>query len=85
MPSYKINIRTASHIADTVKVEKTDLAELRLEMAAFVGDLLKKHAALIWEDQDWQIDVSDERGLILYVIHISASETAATSGTLSRG
>jgi hypothetical protein len=82
MPAYNINIRTASHIADTVKVEKDDLTALRLEMAKFVGELLKDHAGILWEDKDWQIDVSDESGLILYVINVIASETAATAGTL---
>lgn len=81
MPSYNINIRTESHIAATQPVAKDDLTALRVEMAQFVGELLKDHAALIWEDQDWQIDVTDESGLILYVIHISAAETAATAGS----
>ena len=81
MPGYNINIRTASHIADTLHVEKDSLTDLRLEMARFVGELLKDHASLIWEDQDWQVDVSDQSGLILYVMHISASETAATLRT----
>jgi hypothetical protein len=84
MPVYNINIRTASHIADTVQTTKESLTDLRIEMARFVGELLKDHAALIWEDQDWQVDVTDEAGLILYVLNISASDTAATAGTLPR-
>jgi hypothetical protein len=84
MPVYHINIRTESHIANTVHVEKESLTDLRLEMARFVGELLKDHAELIWSDQDWQIDVTNEEGLILYVIHISASETSATAGSVLR-
>jgi hypothetical protein len=84
MPMYHINIRTESHIANTVDVERDDLTGLRLEMAQFVGELLKDHAELIWVDEDWQIDVTNDDGLILYVIHISASETSATAGTIAR-
>jgi hypothetical protein len=84
MPVYHLNIRTESHIAATVLVEKEDLTDLRLEMARFVGELLKDHAELIWTDEDWQIDVTDADGLILYVIHISATETAATGGSVRR-
>jgi hypothetical protein len=84
MPGYKINIRTASHIADALDVDTESLTDLRLEMAKFVGELLKDHAALLWKDQDWQIDVSDNTGLILYAIQITALETSATSGTLRR-
>jgi hypothetical protein len=49
-------------------------------MAKFVGKLLKDHAELIWADEDWQIDVTDDAGLILYVMHISAMKTPATQG-----
>jgi hypothetical protein len=84
VPIYHINIRTDSHIADAVDVERESLTELRVEMASFVGELLKDHAELIWIDQDWQIDVTNDEGLILYVIHISASETSATIGSVPR-
>lgn len=79
MPAYNINVRTESHIATTVSVEKDSHTDLRIEMAQFVGQLLKDHADLIWADEDWQIDVTDEAGLILYVLQISASKTSATA------
>jgi hypothetical protein len=82
MPAYRINIRTESHIADSVDVEMENLTDLRLDLARFVGELLKDHAELIWVDQDWQVDVTDASGLILYVLHISAAETPATSGSV---
>jgi hypothetical protein len=84
MPLFHINIRTDSHIANTLNVERESLTDLRLEMARFVGELLKDHAELIWVDEDWQIDVTNDEGLILYVIHISASETPATAGSVPR-
>jgi hypothetical protein len=84
MPIYHINVRTESHIASTVDVERESLTELRLEMARYVGELLKDHAELIWVDEDWQVDVTDDDGLILYVIHISATETCATTGSVPR-
>jgi hypothetical protein len=82
MPAYRINIRTESHIADSLDVEMENLTGLRLELAHFVGELLKDHAELIWADQDWQVDVTDSAGLILYVLHISAAETAAKTGSV---
>jgi hypothetical protein len=47
-------------------------------MARFVGQMLADHAEQIWEDQDWRIDVTDDSGLILYVMEVSATNTAAT-------
>jgi hypothetical protein len=85
LPTYRINVRTESHIAASVPIESYDLTALRREMATFVGELLKDHADLIWEDQDWQVDVTNESGLILYVLHVSAMGTAATQGTVPGG
>jgi hypothetical protein len=45
-----------------------------------VGELLKDHAEQIWVDEDWRVDVTDGDGLILYVMEISASDSAATMG-----
>jgi hypothetical protein len=50
MARYNINVRTSSHIADTKPVEMDSLDALRVEMALFVGELLKNHADLIWKD-----------------------------------
>lgn len=78
MAKYNIELRSAGQVWDTVPVEMEDLEQLRIEMAQFVGELLKDHAGKLWEDQDWRVDVTDEAGLILYVMHISATDTAAT-------
>jgi hypothetical protein len=80
MQKYYINVRTESHIARTTEVERDDQTALRIEMARFVGELLKDHAELIWADEDWQVDVTDDAGLILYVMHIAAMKTPATMG-----
>ena len=78
MPRYHIGLRSETHLNETVTVERDDLTELRIELARFVGELLKDHAELIWQDQDWRGGGTDEHGLILYVMEISASESAAT-------
>ena len=47
-------------------------------MARFVGDLLKDHAEQIWVDEDWRVDATDEKRLILFTMHLFASDTSAT-------
>ncbi|TRW14753.1 DUF6894 family protein [Glacieibacterium frigidum] len=74
MALYHINIRTESHIAECIDVERDDLTGLRLEMARFVGELLRDHAEQIWVDEDWRVDVTDANGAIIYVMHIGANE-----------
>jgi len=81
MLKFNVNVRTKSHVAQTVHIEADDHTALRVEMAKFVGELLKDHADLIWADEDWQIDVTDDAGLILYVMHVVAIKTAATKRT----
>jgi hypothetical protein len=78
MPLYHIELRTADRVWDTVEVDRPDADGLRIEMAKFVGDLLREHAGQIWADQDWRVDVTDDRGLILYVMQIVATDSAAT-------
>ncbi|MGZ8284345.1 MAG: DUF6894 family protein [Allosphingosinicella sp.] len=79
MPNYNIELRTADRVWETLAVERDDHTALRVEMARFVGQLLKDHAQQIWEDQDWRVDVTDEAGLILYVMHIDATDSAAAT------
>lgn len=78
MALYNIAFRTDTHVRDVLQVERDDLTGLRIEMARFVGELLKDHAEQIWVDEDWRVDVTDEDGLILYVMQISATKSAAT-------
>ena len=79
MPKYHFQVRTESHVllAEMVELPGTDQA--RVEAARRVGELLRDHAGRLWSDQDWRMDVTDAVGLILFVIHVSASKTSATS------
>lgn len=78
MAHYNIELRTAGQVWETVPVESDDVRALRIEIAKFVGELLKDHADKIWVDEDWRVDVTDEEGLILYVMHLSATDSADT-------
>lgn len=84
MAMYHINVRTDSHIASTTDCETQTLDDLRIELARFVGEVLKDHAGQLWVDEEWQVDVTNDEGLILYVIHLSASDTPATKGSVRR-
>lgn len=62
----------------TGSVELQGTEEARTEAAKPVGDLLKEHSSQLWADWEWRVDVTDEVGLILFVINISAQKTSAT-------
>lgn len=78
MTHYNFELRTEGRVWETVTVQSQDLDALRIELAMFVGELLRDHARQIWIDQDWRIDVTDQTGMILYVMQITTSESAAT-------
>jgi hypothetical protein len=73
-------VRTDTHVLLADSVELQGMNEVRVEAAKRVGDLLKEHAAEFWTDEDWQMDVTNEAGLILFVINVSAHKTSATMG-----
>ena len=79
MPFYNFEVRTPSHVMLTEGAVMADTVAARVEAAKRVGKLLHDHAGQIWVDQDWQMDITDEKGLILYVIHINAMRSAATA------
>jgi hypothetical protein len=72
MAKFNIELRTESHVSETLVVEMDDLTALRVEVARFVGEMLREHANEIWADEDWRIDVTDHNGLILYIMQIQA-------------
>jgi hypothetical protein len=57
----------------------SDLNAARIEAAKRIGKLLHDHAGQLWVDEDWQMDVTDETGLILFVITVQALRSAATT------
>lgn len=78
MPFYNFQLRSETHVMLTEGIELADSTAARVEASRRIGALLAEHAGQLWVDQHWQMDVTDEIGLILYVIQIWASDTAAT-------
>lgn len=78
MPFYHFEVRTQTHVMTTEGGDFPNNDAARVEAAKRVGHLLHDHAGQIWADQDWQMDITDEMGLILYVIRILASRVDPT-------
>jgi len=79
VPFFNFEVRTESHVMLTEGAELASTDAARIESARRIGELLTDHASRLWVDQVWQMDVTDQRGLILYVINVTAMKTAATS------
>lgn len=62
--------------------EVMDLADsdaARVEAAKRIGLLLHEHAGKLWVDEDWQMDVTNDAGLILFVINVVAMRSPAVA------
>jgi hypothetical protein len=79
--TYHFQVRTESHVALSETAELEGLEAARIEAAKRIGTLLNEHARQLWVDEDWRMDVTDDTGLILFAIHVSVSDAAATMGS----
>jgi hypothetical protein len=79
VPKFHFEVRTETHVMVTEGIELSNDAAARIEASCRIGELLRKHAGQIWIDQDWRMDVTDQNGLILYVIEVSAMKAPAGS------
>ena len=78
MQHFHFQVRTGTHVMMTEVSDMSDSDEARVEAAKRIGLLLHAHAGKLWADEDWQMDVTDDAGLILFVINISAMRSSAT-------
>ncbi|MCW6510867.1 DUF6894 family protein [Lichenifustis flavocetrariae] len=68
MPRYFFNVKKDNRPPDTVGVELASAVEARLEAVRTMGEDLKDNPSAFWDDEEWQISVSDERGLVLFTL-----------------
>jgi hypothetical protein len=81
---FHFQVRTGTHVMVTEFADLPDTDHARVEAAKRIGLLLHAHAGKLWADEDWQMDVTDERGLILFVINVQALQSAAIPCALSK-
>lgn len=77
---YHFQVRTDTHVMLTESAELQTIDEARIEAAKRIGLLLHEHAGKLWVDEYWQMEVTDDRGLILFVISVQATKSPAVPG-----
>ena len=78
MPRYFFHVRKSDHKPDSTGVELRDASEARIEAAKAMAQELKDNPGDLWKDEEWHIEVTDEKGLILFTVYSSAVEAAAS-------
>jgi hypothetical protein len=75
---FHFQVRTETHVMMTDVMDLRDGDEARIEAAKRVGILLQEHAGKLWADEEWQMDVTNERGLVLFAIYVQAVRAAGS-------
>jgi hypothetical protein len=76
---FHFQVRTDTHVMLTEVSELRDSNEARLDAAKRIGQLLQQHAGNLWADESWQMDVTNDQGLVLFVIFVQALRSPGTA------
>ena len=77
MPRYVLKILKQGHEPDQIEVDFPNIAAARAEAVRMMGEDLRDYPELFLIDEEWQIAVSDERGLVLFTVYGSAIRSSA--------
>ena len=79
MPRYFFDLRDGTYIPDETGVELAGLQEARVEAVVFAGGLLKDNpGGQFWQGHDWQVEVRDESGQMLFTLAFLVTDSTAS-------
>ena len=77
MPRYLFKIKKEGHEPDQVDADLPSLAAARVEAIRMMGDDMRDYPDVFLIDEEWQVAVSDENGLVLFTVYSSAMRSSA--------
>ena len=80
MPRYHFNIHDGEDLLDHEGSELADIQAARVTAIRFAGELLRDHASRFWNGDEWQMEVTDDVGLTLFVLTFHAMDAPAARG-----
>lgn len=80
MPRYHFNIYDGSSQLDLEGIELSGIRAAREEAVRLAGELLRDGYEGISEADDWRMEVTDDRGLILFRLDFTMMDASAVSG-----
>ena len=80
MPRFHFNVYDGVSDIDKEGVELPDWEAARAEAVRVAGQIIKDGAKRIALGEDWRLEVTDHKGLILFRMDFNIMETAATPG-----
>ena len=77
MPRYFFNAKDANEFEDKDGVELPDIVAAKEEAVAHFGETLRSHARSFHGDEEWEMSIADQSGLILLAFTFSMREAPA--------
>jgi len=85
MARYFFHLRNGDSYSDPEGMEFPDLQACRVEAASMLSGILRDRVSEFWEKQSMKLMVTDEQGLILFVLNLTAVEAPAVSNERKTG
>ena len=74
MPRYFFNVFDGKDILDEEGTELTNIYVAQAQAIRMCGELLREMGVKFWDGTEWRMEVSDDKGAILFVLRFSAQE-----------
>lgn len=78
MPKYHFNVHDGVSIPDIEGHEMTSLQAAQEAAIQLSGHLIRELGPDFWEGEEWKMEVTDDRGLILFQLMFVATSSPAT-------
>ncbi|MGU3417012.1 DUF6894 family protein [Methylobacterium sp. D54C] len=79
MPRFYFNVHDGKSGLDALGTDLPDLATARTEAVRLAGEILRDEAQHIVHDDDWRLEVTDHRGLVLFQMAVLLIESPVPS------
>ena len=83
MPRYFFHVRDGHDMPDDIGTELPNAQEARVQAVDLAGRLITEQARTFADGTQWHLEVTDERGMILFRLDFMATDAPSTSTSIA--
>lgn len=73
MPVFHFNIHDGEILPDPTGHELPDIASAKRQAIGMSGQMIRELGEEFWKGEEWQLEVTDDRGLVLFTLAFFAT------------
>lgn len=81
MPRFFFHVIDGHSDMDRDGTELASIYVAQTEAIRLTGEILRDMGGRFWDGTEWRLEVADERGQVLFVLHFSAEERLPQPGS----